>query len=252
MSAFDAIWDAPVQPIETDADEINLIKAAQHGDDDATLRLLAAYVPHLRKAVRLVGRLVPLEDARQAALLGFMTALQKFDPARAGRLAACLPQYLTEAVLEAARLAAYGGFAVPPRTLRRFLGILDRAGGDPAEAARIAPQYAMSTDTFQAIWAAVRANGSLEAAIEACGDSVLNQVVTLHEVYDASDDVLVALAFEAVDDLEAEVCRLYYGFTEPSPLPDAEVGYRLGMHRRKAQRLRISAIDKMRAALGVA
>lgn len=69
---------------------------------------------------------------------------------------------------------------------------------------------------------------------------------------DVEDRLLVEAAFAAVDDLEEEVCRLAYGFSDYDPIPDSEVGYGLGLSRPKVQRVRASALGKMRDAAGVA
>ncbi|OZV74741.1 hypothetical protein CA850_29630 [Micromonospora echinospora] len=244
------MWDAPVEHIATAAEEVELIAAAGAGDEDALLRLFASYVPHLCQAVGAYTKVLPLDDARQAAFLGLVSAVRAFDPAQSDRLVSVIRQH-AHAELSAAAQAAGTGFTVPSRTVERFFGILAKAGNDVAEAAKIAPAYEMTADTFYSVLGAVTAGASLETALEARGDAVFGNVVAPREIADAEDRVLVELAFRAVDDFERDVCRLAYGFSDFDPVPDAEIGHRLGKFSRlKIQRTRTRALGKMRSALG--
>lgn len=252
MSAFSTVWDAPSVRIATDVEEVDLIRRAATGDEAASLRLLGAYIPTLRNGVGQYLRTLPAEDARQAAIVGFLAAVRAFNPAASSRLASILRQHVAEALAQAAGDAC-GGFAVPERTLKRFFGILSRADGDPARGLALAPEFDMSASTFAAIWEAVNAKGSLDAALTAGGDealAVVGAVVLDREIADVEDRLMCRRAFGAVTDLEADVCRLYYGFTDYDPQPDAEVGHRLGMGRVTTLRTRQRALGKMRVALG--
>lgn len=250
MSRFDLIWTASAEYIATDAEEVALIAAAKDGNDAAFLRLFSSYVPHLRRALAPYVRVLPLDDARQAAWLGLMSAVRAFDPAQSSRLTSIIRQH-ADAELSAAAQEAGGGFTVPTRTVERFFGILARAEGNVPEAAKLAPTYAMTTETFFAVLAAVQAAGSLEEALTAYGDDALGDVAAPREIADAEDRILTDLAFRAVNDFERDVCRLAYGFADFDPQHDAEIGHRLGgFGRLKVQRTRVRALGKMRAALG--
>ncbi|MFD6638356.1 hypothetical protein ACFWDN_21345 [Micromonospora chalcea] len=250
MSNFDQLWTATVEPIATDAEELTLIEAAKAGDQGALLRLFAAYVPHLRRALAAYSRVLPLDDARQAAWLGLTAAVRAFVPERSGRLRSIIRHY-ADAELSAAAQEAGAGFAVPTRTLERFFGILAKAGGDVAEAAKLAPAHEMKTATFFEVLEAVNAGASLDEAVAAYGDDTLGAVMAPREIADAEDRILCDLAFSAVNDFERDVCRLAYGFADFDPQPDAEIGHRLGgFSRLKIQRTRTKALGKMAAALG--
>ncbi|RLK22671.1 DNA-directed RNA polymerase specialized sigma subunit [Micromonospora sp. M71_S20] len=259
MSAFAQLWTVTTTPLDVE-EEPAVIAAAQAGDEAATLRLFAAYQPALRAAVKqsmvgLGGRMTR-DDAQQAATLGFLEALRVYRPdaETGGRLAAFLRHRLADEMTLAASDMT-GGFSVPSRTLRRFFGIMARADRDPVEAARIAPDFEMSEETFWLIWTAVRAESSLEEAVEIHGDAdraaPVGDASEPRGVADAEDRVLCDLAFRAVDDFERDVCRLAYGFADFDPQPDAEIGHRLGgFSRLKVQRTRTRALGKMRSALG--
>jgi len=255
-------------PIADPAEERALIADAKRGDEAATVALLLAYAPALRKAVgryRYAGGLwqdgpthpSTADDLRSGAVVGLLDAVKAFDPEKHRRLAAIIGGYVADAL----QVAAPGpvGLHVPRRTLTRFYTVLRRAEGDVVAAAALAPEEGMTVGTFMDALAAVR---TADLPLPS-GDDEADEAARLlwenarpvwsGEHADASDRVLVETAFAAVDELEEEVCRLSYGFeTYGEPLADAEVGFRLGLSRPKAQRVRSSALGKMREALAVA
>ncbi|MDG4792730.1 hypothetical protein [Micromonospora sp. WMMD1082] len=250
MSAFAQLWDTPAEPIALDAVEAELIAAAAAGNSAAQLRLFVAYVPVLRRVLAPYVRVLPLDDARQAAWLGLVAACRAFDPARSTRLASILREHTAEALSEAAQEAG-AGFTVPSRTVARFFGILAAADGDPAQAAALAPAHSMTPETFWAVHAAVTASTSLDDAIEAHGDGGLSPIIAPREIADTEDRILCDLALRSVDDFARDVVALAYGFSDFDPQPDAEIGHRLGGYSRlKIQRTRTRALATMRRALG--
>lgn len=245
-------------------EERELLAAAQLGDEAAKIDLFYAYAPALRNSLKGFVRAQTagaqasdLEDVRQSAVMGLLEAIQKFDPATHDRLAAIAAGHIKNAVAAHAQDAS--GFTIPDTSMKRFFRILRDANGDTEAAALLAPSREMKSETFLAILSAIRNVDGLEAIQddgvgESTGQGREIQVRSLFgdPAADAEDAVLVDLAFMAVDDLERTVCRLSYGFEDYEPVPDAEVGHRLGLSRPKTQRVRAGALGKMRQALGVA
>lgn len=248
--------------------EREAIRAAKCGDEEATLDLLYAYACALRKVSGMYrhaggawaggpGDCGLAADRRMAAVEGFLKALYAFDlDGIHSRLAATIEGYIADSISTA--VIAPSAMSVPERTLKRFYSILRKADGDPVRGATLAPQYSMTTETFTSVLTALRSTQSLDGPsvgadgpgdgpdrleLPACGPDYYD---------DVEDRLLVEAAFAAVDSLEEGVCRLAYGFSDSDPLPDSEVGHRLGLSRPKAQRVRASALGKMRAAVGLA
>lgn len=244
---------APSAPLTLD-DEREAISAAQTGDEPATLRLLRAYAPAMRSTFARYRRAMDVDDLRAEILAAFLAAVQEFDPAKGDRLAGRLGDRLTRGVGSA--VASTSTFAIPERTLQRFYGILRRGAGDASRAAEIAPDYEMTRENFLAILAVVRQSESLD------GDAETADVrsAEAHSLWgegsrfeaDAEDAILCEAAFRAVDEQEKDVVGLAYGFSDYDPVPDAEIGHRLGLSRPKTQRVRAGALGKMREALAVA
>lgn len=267
MSSFSfvmsAIFENGASKDLTAEQEVALIAAAKDGDEGATLDLLYAYGPALRSAVghyRNAGGSTSttdhhaIEDLRASAVAGILEAVQAFDPERHNRLAAVVKGHLRDAVSSA--IVSPIAFSVPDRTRKRFFGILREAGGDVVKAAELAPKREMTVSTFMDVLAAVRAadlqlptGGEDDTAAQSAWEAA--RPLWSGDNTDAEDAVLVETAFEAVDALETDVCRLAYGFADYDPQPDAVVGERLGLSRAKTQRVRSGALAKMRSALGV-
>lgn len=259
----------PAAPIETESDEAGLIAAAQLGDETAALRLIEAYGPALRASVSRFGKghgaSSGIEDLRQAALAAFMEVIYEHDPRLNPRLAGRVSVRLTSALAD--EVSANSAFRVPERTLSRFYGIVRAAEGDLNAALDLAEEYGMSRGVFQDVLAAVNAVSMDErndytdsrggAAIgdpysPVSGDSInASPLFSSTPIADVEDVILVDMAFGAVDNEEARICELAYGFTEYDPVPDAEIAHRLGLTRPTVQRKRGKALDKMRKAIGV-
>ena len=280
---------AAAEPL-TEAAEAAAITAAQAGDEAATLQLLAAYGPVLRSTVaEYKGGLADgqlsarqgdysepsslLADLRQAALLGFMEALQAYDPAKGARLAGIVRQYINDAVgIEANGRSA---FEIPKRTLTRFFGIMAEADNDLEAALALAPKREMAADTFMTIYRSLAAD-SLESLLDSDTTSgsisgpgtrsdrtSTSPVFAPSPVVDVEDRILCDAALRACDDDEHRVVSLQYGFqavveivdgdrVQVDRLPsDREIGDILGMTRPTVQRRGKSALGKMRKALSV-
>ena len=260
---FDRRMTTGSLPLE---EEREAIYAGQSGDEAATLKLLYAYAYALREAsakYRYAGgawaagpgysdRAAAL---RMAAVEGFLEALYAFDLDGAhSRLAATMEGYLANSMSSA--VVDPVCMNVPERTLKRFFSILRKADGDPIKGAALAPQHSMSPETFTSILRAVRSPLSLAGPSDDCDGSSdspnrLDVPLIGRDYYDdVEDGLLVEAALAAVHGLEENVCRLAYGFSDGGAIPDAEIGHRLGLSRPKVQRVRLSALGKMRKAVG--
>lgn len=253
----------------TEQEEAETIEAARAGDSDAVLRLATAYGPALRAAVSnfasgvkggrdtggtgLGTSAFEVGDVQSTVLVGFMETIREHDPAVSPRLAGTIRRRIARELADL--FAETMPFTVPERTLSRFYGILRDAEGDLDAAERIAEERGMTPETFRDVYAAVRATGSLDGLLAEAAESgagfTASPVVSAAPIVDVEDRILVDVAFRAVDDDEARICGLAYGFTEYDPQPDAEIAHRMGLTRPTVQRKRGKALGKMRKALGV-
>lgn len=262
----------------TEAEEARLIKVAQGipaifgtaGIEAAKTRLMEAYGPAIRAAVSRFkggvfdGQLSPsasdygtasrsIEDLQSAALVGFLEAIADHDPEQNPRLAGHLVHRLNRALSE--EVEAAPAFAIPTRTLSRFYGIVRAADGDLDAAENLAGGFGMSREVFRDVRAAV-GSSSLDDMLDESEDS-RSQGLTASPVYapspvvDVEDRILVDMAFAAMNDDEARICEMAYGFTTyGEPLSDDAIGAHIGASRPAVQRRRNKALTKSRKALG--
>lgn len=261
---FTSYADAPTL---TEAEEASLIESAQAGSSGAQETLLLAYGRAIRAAVRNFSpsasqQRAELDDLRSAAVVAFLEIVASHDPAKNPRLAGRVAPMLADALAREYQQAHT--FTVPERSLKRFLGILKEAGesglgesdaSTVQQARKLAPERLMSVETFDAIFAALGTE-SLDAGDGGDeGPSAhdhASPVFSPSPVVDVEDKILVDAAFRALDDEAERIVSLSYGFTEYDPVPDAEIGHRMGLTRPTVQRKRGKALVQMRKALGVA
>lgn len=260
------IFDRGAERRLSQVEERETIHAAKAGDEAAVFALIYAYSPTLRNAAErynfsgasrrgdTLHHVRDVDEARSCAVLGLIEAVHAVDLDVHDRLAGVVAEYI------AASLGQYladttAATTVPGRTLRRFFHIRSKAGGDDSAALRLCPEYLMKRETYLAVLDAVRAahldqfdtdDDEARAVIERA-----QPIWGADDAYaDAEDRILVELAFSVVDDLETDICRMSYGFTDYLPVPDGQIAHVLGMARPTVQRRRVGALTKMRAALG--
>lgn len=250
------VWqiEAIDYPVEYEQD---LISRVQAGDSEASWPLIQKYAPHMVRIARRYLDRMDRDDLSGLAIEGLLTAVRAFRPDSDTRvLAAILGPYVENAL--ARGIASAIPMVVPDRTYTRYAGIMRRAEGDVNVAVSLAPAHGMSVEVLLAIRRAMTSVDSLDEHIGEDDDGG-----NLHDVIPAAlaefdetvaNDLLVSLAFGAVDELEKDITRLAYGF-EPEqygdPMPDAEIAHRVGMTRPTVQRRRVKALDKMRERLAV-
>lgn len=252
---------APSLPL---AHELALITAAQSGDESASIELLVAYAPAIRRAVRSFARFVDAEEAHSEAALAFFAVLKTHDVAAPGYKNGSLAPHIAPKVREALwklRASTESLFHVPGRAIRRYYELMQANGGDLTKAYLAAKHAAdIDPDTLVQLHAVLGPRRSLTGtALDTDEDVTSTSYVRLvtssggaeDSSYDVVEDrILATTALRAMDDDEARVCELAYGFRGYRPLSDSEVAEKVGQSRQKVQRTRASGLKKGRAALG--
>lgn len=246
-------------------EEVTLIERAQAGDEDAFMTLLASYGPIIRHTIASSAKIADPEDIQGEALAAFNEVLKSHDPhdpAYAnGRLASRLPDHLLDRLRHVEAQVA-STFSIPKRTHTRYLAVLNRADGDLQEALELAPSMGMKSSTFLEIF--LKSREATRTALVSEDDeefegrvrSVLN--IEGDSTYDEVEDrLMIDVAFAALDDSEARVIELAYGFRSTfdyasgEPVPDSAIALIVGGSRATIQRRRGKALAKCREALGV-
>ncbi|UGL61857.1 DNA binding protein [Microbacterium phage Franklin22] len=221
-------------------EERTLIVQAQEGDGDAVWALLVQYRGLLQKTANNVRSRIrgmapdKVEDLEADLVLAAVEAIKVFDLDRFTRLSQTLPGKLKDVALEMTT-----ALAVPRGTLALWFKVWRQADQDHAVAARIAPEWGMSTDTFRMI----------QHALEHVDSE------WVHVPYDAgvptADEETHRIVHEALAVLttsEREVIELFYGF-RGQPKTDEEVATVLEQDRGAVKKRRQRSLEKMRSHL---
>ena len=250
-------------PREVEREKIAL---AQYGDQDATLALLKAYAPLLRRQASVHSARLGTEEARSQAVLGLIEAIHSFDlDAHDGQLAGLAPKVVSRVMNDAE--PDWQEVPVAPRTKRRYLDILKRADYDVDRAAEMAPEFDMSRATFLQIREALDVKHIGDGQILLGQRAVPLWADPEDDRFGDIDDLMLAdAALGAVQGFQRDVVEHYDGFETGDPMRDAEVAQAISVRdlgeerveagesvtsRAKVERNRRTALGAMRSRLGL-
>jgi RNA polymerase sigma factor FliA len=209
-------------------------------------------------AARIAGRLpshLRMEDLYSAGLLGFLTALEDYDPERGVEFGAYASPRIRGAIFDELRR-----MDCVPRRVRRKIKDADRAidrlmqrlKRHPADA-EIAQELGVSVDAYHALLnegvtlfsldAASGADDHAPAPLEALEDMQSPNPLLSVAVKERRE--ILSRVIERLPDKEQQVLSLYY----VEELTMAEVGRVLGVTESRVSQIHSSAILRVRAAL---
>jgi RNA polymerase primary sigma factor len=246
------------------ARELELVRAAQAGDEEAQARLVEVFTP-LIASIASTYRSSPTIDRLelvQEGVVGLLRALARYDPARGVPFWAYASWWVRQAmqqlVAELTRPVVLSDRAL--RHLARLReandALLAETGTEP-RADQLARRSGLDPDQVGALLVAEQAPRSLEApvldadgtAIGTFGDLLADPLAA-----DAYEQALSAIEAEELRALlsglsrrERDVLRARYG----EELSLREIGSRLGMTAEGVRRVEARALGKLRVAAGV-
>lgn len=251
------LWTSAAEPFVSQDEERAIIRASRSSDEAARERLIRAYLPALRNALRRLnltavrhGAKVEDDDARQAAVLGLFEAAAAFDPDRHPTLAGIAPRYITGAL--SALTDTVFGYAVPERTRERYAQVMRAADGDPELAAELAPAHNLAAETFREIHLSYAVTGAYDGERDVFGGDAADWRNHTAAFGAVEDSILSAAALAVLDAGEREIVSLAYGFASGEPLSVRDIAARIGTSKSSVSRALSSSLAKMRASLGAA
>lgn len=222
------------------AAERELIILAQAGSGDAVWELLIQYRGLLQKTANNVRARIramapdKVEDLQADLVLAAVEGIKSFDLDRFTRLSQTLPGKLKDTALEMTT-----ALVVPRGTLALWFKVWRAADQDHAEAAKIAPGWGMSSDTFRMIQHALEHVDSEWVHVPYDSGLPTPDEETHRIVHDALGILSTA---------EREVIELAYGF-RGQPKTDQEVAHVRELGTRTVKEQRQKALAKMRTHL---
>ncbi|MHB8868931.1 MAG: sigma-70 family RNA polymerase sigma factor [Thermoleophilia bacterium] len=244
----------------TAAEEVELAKRIEMGDEDARRHMIEA---NLRLVVsiarRYVGRGLSFSDLVQEGNFGLMRATEKFDYRRGNKFSTYATWWIRQAVTRA--LADKGRTVRLPVHIVERLSAINRTMQDLRQALGREPQLeevseavGLTAMELQALFDVAETPLSLDASLDPEGESTElgalvsdpNQVSSFETVYQRLRVRTVAEAILDLPERERSVLMLRYGLGDEEPWTLGEIGERFGISRERVRQIEAKAIERLR------
>ena len=243
----------------TVAEEVELARRIKQGDGEARDRMIRA---NLRLVVKIArdydGYGLPLLDLINEGNLGLMRAVDKFDPAKGGKLSTYSSWWIKQSIRRA--LANQVKMVRLPIHVLEKIGKLKRAvtkltdqQGDEPSDAELAAELGLSLKrTVQLLNATVRIT-SLDAPLGDSDSSRIGDIIQDEQAENPFDHLdqksRIDLLRELIDRLpkrERQILHMRFGLDSSKECSLEDIGMRLGVTRERIRQLQNVALTKLR------
>lgn len=254
--------DAIEVPLLTVEEEIELARRIQKGDEAAREHMIRA---NLRLVVKISreyeGFGLPLLDLINEGNMGLMKAVERFDPAKGGKLSTYAAWWIKQSIRRALTNQSKT-IRVPSHTLekmwamRRVADRYEKELGRQPTAAELASETGMRLKRVVEIQNAALAPASLDAPLGDADSSSLSEIVadTVNEdpAVDLARRDLQQLVSELVPRLperERVILQQRFGLGDSGKLTLRSIGRRFGVTRERIRQLQNLALQKLRVLI---
>jgi len=249
-------------PLLTPAQEITLAAKIKKGNKAAKAEMIRANLRLVVKIARDYGNLgMPLLDLISEGNIGLVKAVDRFDPAKGGKLSTYGSWWIKQSIKRA--LANQGKTIRLPVHLVDKIAKIRRVGaglsdelGREATDEEIAEEVGMNAVNVTKLKQAAIRPASLDAPVgdedsTEFGDLVGDEAAVdpFEHLRDKNMQEEVGDLLEQLDDRERRIINSRFGLDGSDPITLEEVGVKFGVTRERIRQLQNMALKKMRRAL---
>ena len=248
----------------TPQEEIKLAARIKRGDKKARARMIEA---NLRLVVKIAAEYsdygLPLLDLISEGNIGLMKAVERFDPKKGGKLSTYAGWWIRQGVRRA--LANQSRTIRVPvhqadklTRMRRVADQLTAELGREASDEEIAEEVGLTPQKVAALRSSAIRPSSLDARIgHENGDTGFGDLIADESAEDPSEVLRdkdmregISALFKALTPRERDIIKMRYGLTGRPEKTLEQIGEKLGVTRERIRQIQMSALGKMRRALG--
>ncbi len=251
-------------PLLTVREEIDLTKRIRGGDERCRERMIEA---NLRLVVSIARhyncRGMTFEDVVQEAILGLMSAINKFDPDKGFRFSTYATYWIRQAIVRAIekqsrmiRLPTYAYHAVG-KLERSSMQLSDKLGRQPTSE-ELAVETTLSVSTVNALLQSIQEPVSLDVLLGEAEDYTLGDLQLDADAQDPEESALqsadrenLARILGVLKPKERVVIENRYGLRDGRVRSLKELAKELNMSREGIRHIETRALRKLRHAVGV-
>lgn len=246
----------------TPAEEVTLAARIQRGDASAREHMIRANLRLVIKIAREYENLgMPLLDLINEGNIGLMKAVERFDPAKGGKLSTYAALWIRQQIRRA--LASQG------KTIRLPVHVADRIYhlsqaevrlraqlGRDATDEELAHEMGMTVQKLGRLRRAAARPSSLDAPLGDTDSSTVAEVVAdenaatpFEQLQNQTETALVRQLVESLSEREARILRLRFGLDSGQEQTLETVGRKLKLTRERIRQLQNMALQKLRQML---
>ena len=249
-------------PLLTPAEEIRLAAKIKKGNKAAKVEMIRANLRLVVKIARDYANLgLPLLDLISEGNIGLVKAVERFDPAKGGKLSTYGSWWIKQSIKRA--LANQGKTIRLPVHLVDKIAKIRRVGaglsdelGREATDEEIAEEVGMNAAKVTKLKQASIRPSSLDAPVgdddsSEFGDLVGDEMAVdpFEQLRDKNMQEEVGDLLDQLDDRERKIINARFGLDGAEPITLEEVGVKFGVTRERIRQLQNIALGKMRRAL---
>ena len=249
-------------PLLTPREEVELAARIKKGDKEARTRMIKA---NLRLVVKIAQDYsnygLPLGDLISEGNIGLMKAVERFDPAKGGKLSTYGSWWIKQSIKRALanqsktiRLPVHMVDKIAK--LRRISSMLTEAYGREPTEEELCEETGIPRKKLALLKRASQRPTSLDAPVGDDDSSNYSEIIGDEQAVDPFEALSEKNMVSQIDDLlevlderESKIIGARFGLDGKTPMTLEEVGREFGVTRERIRQLQNIALDKMRKTL---